>query len=248
MRGLTTTRYLTVWTMLACLVLASACENSSHNQDDERPGREENGSTGKAENEPVPVSRHPSVTLELTRYEGELCPPDTVDFSSNPGAFTLHTSTDASGSQRCEIHVQVTVPPGYRFERPVLSTTGYGIREEESAPPTQVAVSYTLGETSVSSHHEVPGAWLEGGDIEDYVLVDTPALTFEACSGTEEPAVLDLQIDIEATVPDATLFRVAALDGELDIGVQWFACPEVSSSKTNGAGFFVDEKHHLPFQ
>jgi hypothetical protein len=209
--------------LLVCLVFVSACANSSHGA--VREGHDERGSTAQEAKETAPVRRHPSVALELTSYKGELCPPETVEFSSNPGAFTLSTSTDASGSQRCEIHIQVTVPAGYRFTRPVISTGGYAIREEESASATPVVLSYKLGPHGVSSHHEVPGAWLDGGETEDFLLVDTPDLTFEACSGTDEPAVLDLEIDVEAMVPDATLFRVAALDGELDIGVRWFACP-----------------------
>jgi hypothetical protein len=147
-------------------------------------------------------------------------------FSANNGAFTLTTSTDSSGTQSCELHIGASIPAGYSLKLPVFSTSGYALRNEDSAPPTQVALTYQLGGTSLTSQHEIPSALTTEDESDSYVLVDTPRLAIAACNDASEPEDVDLTIKVEATIPDGTTFRLTSIDGDFDLGVQWYECPQ----------------------
>lgn len=228
MHHLKTTRYLTAWLLLA----SSACSSSTESAD----------SAVKTEVEPKPAEKHPGVETALTSYEGELCPPDSVTFSSGNGSFYLDTSTDPSGTQRCEIHIRLTVPAGYMFSRPLVTTSGEAYRLEDSASQTQIGITYALSDQAVTSRHEVTGVTLDASEDERYFLVDTPDLEARACG--DEPADLDLEIDFDTMVPDNTAFRIGTVDAEFNQGVQWYKCP--STNQGGGVDVFINERNHLP--
>ena len=137
------------------------------------------------------------------------------------------TSTEVSEMQSCELHLEVTVPAGFRFRRPAFYASGWAASEEgEDIADNRVTMTYGLGDTQLTSEHTFRGATFSSGDSESFVLADTPQLTVPECEDPTQPTVLDLSIQIAVEVPEGNYLRVIALDGELELGVQWTSCSE----------------------
>jgi hypothetical protein len=172
-------------------------------------------------------NKHPHPDVRLTSYSGSLCPPDSLSFSASAGGLTIVTSTEVSELQSCELHLEVTVPAGFRFRRPAFYASGWAASEEgEDMADNRVTMTYGLGDTQLTSEHTFRGATFSSGDSESFVLADTPQLTVPECEDPTQPTVLDLSIQIAVEVPEGNYLRVIALDGELELGVQWTSCSE----------------------
>lgn len=203
---------LMLWVCLAC-----ACAG-------ERPDQPALSSQAQGR---LHSNKHPHPDVRLTSYSGSLCPPDSLSFSANDGGLTVVTSTDVTEKQRCELHLELTVPAGFRFRRPAFYASGWAAREEEGdIAPNRVTMTYALGDTRLTSEHTFRGATFSSGDDESFVLVDTPQLSVPECQDPTQPTVLDLSIEIAVEVPEGNYLRVIALDGELELGVQWTRCSE----------------------
>jgi hypothetical protein len=165
--------------------------------------------------------------LRLAEYDGSLCPADSRGFSSSSGAATLTTSTDHMGEQQCRLLLEVTVPAGYRFRKPIVYVGGWALSltEDESPVDAHVTMHYSMGGATLTSEHTVIG--LPPTEKSDsFLLVDTPDLRTPECEDATKPTKLEFEIEMEVAIPDEGMLHISALDWNLVDGVRWRRCDE----------------------
>lgn len=165
--------------------------------------------------------------LRLAEYDGSLCPADSLGFSSSSGAATLTTSTDHMAEQQCRMLLEVTVPAGYRFRKPIIYVGGWALSlsEDESPVNSRVTMHYSMGGETLTSEHTVIG--LPPTDKSDsFLLVDTPDLQTPECEDATKPTKLEFEIKVEVAIPDEGMLHISALDWNLVDGVRWRRCDQ----------------------
>lgn len=190
------------------------------------PARPDADSSHQAETR-LHSNKHPHPEVRLSHYFGSLCPEDSLDFSASDGGLTITTSTDIAGQASCELHLELTVPAGFRFRRPLFFASGWAINDDdEDRAPNLVRMTYGLDGMQLTSEHDLPGARPSSSETGSFVLADTPQLTVPECSDPSEPMVVDLSVSVDVDIPAGNMMRIVALDGELELGVQWTTCRE----------------------
>jgi hypothetical protein len=165
--------------------------------------------------------------LRLVEYGGSMCPEESLGFSSSSGTATLTTSTDMQGEQQCRLLLEVTVPAGYRFRKPIVYVGGWALSltEDESPVPARVTMHYRMAGDTLTSEHTVIA--LPATDKSDsFLLVDTPDVQVPACEDATKLSKLDFEIDIDVAIPDEGLLHISALDWNLVDGVRWRRCDQ----------------------
>jgi hypothetical protein len=185
------------------------------------------GEQPKAEEQrPTSTQPRPYPELRLIEYEGSMCPEGSLGFSSSDGAATLTTSTDQIGDQECRILIELTLPAGYRFRRPIVHVAGWALKTVESTSSARVSMRYSLGGATVSSEHDVPGLPLSSLADMAFLLKDTPDLQVPECDDPMKPSTLAFEAVVEVEIPDDHFLHISALDWQLVDGVRWSRCDE----------------------
>ena len=209
-----TTNWVATLGSLAILAFAGSCATS------EAANESKQNDGGMQE---LPLEDYPFPTFQLTSYAGALCPPETALFRPGDGTFTFIMSVESKGEQSCELNLDLTIPAGYRFRRPLLWASGSTLGGPDEKPATSVELTYKLGAgPSVTSHHVVPTA-TSAAEI-DYQLVDTPKLEADACSNSNEPSVVPFQLTAKVAAPEDIHFTLLSIDGNFHLGIEWFEC------------------------
>lgn len=212
---------LAVGQLIAALTISCAAEEPKAEK------HEQTVAEHQSLNPQVKHAKRPFPELSLVEYDGSLCPPDSLAFSSSSGAATLTTSTDHTGEQQCRILLELTIPAGYRFRRPVVYTQGWAlaVTEDESPAPSRVTMRYSMGGETLTSEHTVIG--LPPSEKSDsFVLIDTPDLKVPECEDPTQLTTVDFEIVVEVAIPEDGLLHISALDWNLVDGVRWRRCDE----------------------
>jgi hypothetical protein len=178
-------------------------------------------------NEPRDHAKRQFPELHLAEYDGSLCPPESLAFSSSSGTATLTTSTDHIGEQQCKLRLEVTLPAGYRFRRPIVYVGGWALSltEDQSPVSARVTMHYSMGGEPLTSEHTVIA--LAPTDKSDaFLLIDTPDLKVPECEDDSSPHTIDFEIAVEVAIPDEVMLHISALDWNLVDGVRWRRCGE----------------------
>jgi|GEM_PF-3781213 hypothetical protein len=163
-------------------------------------------------------------TAEMIGYSGDLCPPDSLTFIADLGAFSVVHSSEEEGARHCEMSFKVTVPPGLRFRNPVMRFSGFTYREAEEVSGSRISITYAVGDSEPkSSHHFVIGLPIAESLGDFYYLVDTPRVTTE-CNDSCEPRELDLKVNVHMDTPPGAFASFDIFEADFEYGVEWATC------------------------
>lgn len=173
--------------------------------------------------------------LRLVKYEGELCPPDSLKFPVSSGALAIRTDVAASGDRKCHIEAEIVVPAGLRFRASVHSGAVFDVTGEAPEPDARVSFVYCLGSVGSASSECLEGSPSRiAGESFSKVIVpvggETPQqddhldLTAPECSDPTQPMVLPLSLDIAANLQGDTTLRIYALSGAFMTDLEMTSC------------------------
>lgn len=166
--------------------------------------------------------------LRVLKYEGELCPPDSLKFPVSSGALAIRTAVAGSGDQKCHIEAEIEVPAGLRFRASIHSGTVYDVTGEAPEAGARVSFTYCLGsEGGVSS--ECTGGEtfskpiIAAGDQTE--VADEPLqLSAPECSDPTAPMILPLSLDLAASLQQDTTLRIYAFSGAFATDLELTSC------------------------